>query len=317
MPDANPWSADDMPDLSSRTVVITGGNSGIGYEAALVLAARHANVVIACRSLDRARTAASAIANAHPGAGVKVMELDLANLASVRAFADAFHKQHQRLDVLCNNAGVMAIPYCRTADGFEMQFGTNHLGHFALTGLLMDLLISTANSRVITVSSSAHHIGWIRFDDLHGEHRYRKWLAYGQSKLANLLFAFELQRKFDRTGAKHISIGCTPGYAATNLQSVGPRMAGSAALASMWAWSNSLFAVSAAKGRSADSLCCGGAQPARRRVHRSEVGWYRAGAPGRNLVQCAHPRRADRRQTVGGVRAANRGALSDLVQWTY
>lgn len=248
MPDAKPWSAHDVPDLSSRTVVITGGNSGIGYEAALVLAARHANVVIACRSLDRARTAASAIANAHPGAAVKVMELDLANLASVQAFADAFHKQHQRLDVLCNNAGVMALPYRRTADSFEMQFGTNHLGHFALTGLLMDLLIGTANSRVVTVSSSAHHIGWIRFDDLHGEHRYRKWLAYGQSKLANLLFAFELQRKFDRTGAKHISIGCTPGYAATNLQSAGPRMAGSAALESMWAWSNRLFAVSAAKG---------------------------------------------------------------------
>jgi NAD(P)-dependent dehydrogenase (short-subunit alcohol dehydrogenase family) len=129
-----------------------------------------------------------------------------------------------------------------------MQFGTNHLGHFALTGLLMDLLIGTANSRVVTVSSSAHHIGWIRLDDLHGEHRYRKWLAYGQSKLANLLFAFELQRKFDRTGAKHLSIGCTPGYAATNLQSAGPRMAGSAALESMWAWSNRLFAVSAAKG---------------------------------------------------------------------
>jgi NAD(P)-dependent dehydrogenase (short-subunit alcohol dehydrogenase family) len=129
-----------------------------------------------------------------------------------------------------------------------MQFGTNHLGHFALTGLLMDLLIGTPNSRVVTVSSSAHHIGWIRFDDLQGERRYRKWLAYGQSKLANLLFAFELQRKFDRTGEKHISIGCTPGYVATNLQSAGPRMEGSAAMESMWTWSNSLFAVSAAKG---------------------------------------------------------------------
>ena len=124
-----------------RTFVITGGNSGIGYEAALVFAASRAKVVIACRSLDRARTAASAIVNAHPGAAVEVMEVDLASLASVRSFADAFHKQHQRLDVLCNNAGVMAIPYRRTVDGFEMQFGTNHLGHFALTGLLMDLLI--------------------------------------------------------------------------------------------------------------------------------------------------------------------------------
>jgi len=162
VPDVKPWTANDVPDLSGRTFIITGGNSGIGYEAASGLAARHANVVIACRSLDRARTAASAIANAHPGAAVEVMEVDLASLASVRAFADAFHKQHQRLDVLCNNAGVMALPYRRTADGFEMQFGTNHLGHFALTGLLMDLLMGTPNSRVVTVSLAAH-ITWVGY----------------------------------------------------------------------------------------------------------------------------------------------------------
>ncbi len=166
----------------------------------------------------------------------------------MRAFAHAFTERNRRLDVLCNNAGVMAIPYRRTADGFEMQLGTNHLGHFALTGLLLDLLLATAGARVVTVSSSAHHIGWMRLDDLQLEHGYRKWLAYGQSKLANLLFAFELQRKCDRAGAKLISIGCTPGYAATNLQSAGPRMEGSAALESMWALSNRLFAASAAMG---------------------------------------------------------------------
>ena len=244
MPDAKSWGADNVPDLAGKTVVVTGGNSGIGYEAALQFAEKGAQVVLACRSLEKARAAAGAIAATYPKAAVEVMELDLANLGSVRAFADAFHQQHRRLDVLCNNAGVMAIPYRRTTDGFEMQFGTNHLGHFALTGLLL----GTTNLRVVTVSSSAHHIGWIRFDDLQGERSYRKWLAYGQSKLANLLFAFELQRKFDRAGAKHISVGCTPGYAATNLQSAGPRMAGSAAMESMWAWSNRLFAVSAAMG---------------------------------------------------------------------
>src|SRR5215469_15532601 len=248
MPDANRWSTDHLPDLTGKTIAVTGANSGIGYEAALQFARKGANVVLACRSLDKARSAADTIAAVHKGAAVEVMELDVANLKSVRAFADAFAASHQRLDVLCNNAGVMAIPYRRTADGFEMQFGTNHLGHFALTGWLMKLLLGTAGARVVTVSSSAHHIGWMRFEDLQSQRSYRKWLAYGQSKLANLLFAFELQRRCDRAGAKLVSVGVTPGYAATNLQSVGPQMRGSAALESMWAMSNQLFAVSAAMG---------------------------------------------------------------------
>ncbi len=248
MADTKPWTADDLPDLSAKTIAVTGGNSGIGYEAALQFARKGANVVLACRSMDKARAAAAAIVAAHPGAAVEVMELDLSNLASVRSFADAFHTHHRQLDVLCNNAGIMAIPYRRTVDGFEMQFGTNHLGHFALTGLLLDLLLGTRGARVVTVSSDAHHIGWMRFDDLQRERGYRKWLAYGQSKLANLLFAFELQRRADRAGAKLISVGCNPGYAATNLQSAGPRMQGSAALESLWGLSNRLFAVSAAQG---------------------------------------------------------------------
>ncbi len=248
MADTKPWTADDLPDLSGKTIAVTGGNSGIGYEAALQFARKGANVVLACRSMEKARAAAAAIVAAHPGAAVGVMELDLSNLASVRTFAEAFRTQHRQLDVLCNNAGIMAIPYRRTVDGFEMQFGTNHLGHFALTGLLLDLLLGTSGARVVTVSSDAHHIGWMRFDDLQRERGYRKWLAYGQSKLANLLFAFELQRRADRTGAKLISVGCNPGYAATNLQSAGPRMQGSAALESLWGLSNRLFAVSAAQG---------------------------------------------------------------------
>jgi len=248
MAEAKPWSADDVPDLSGKTVAITGGNSGIGYEAALVFARRHASVVIACRSVEKGRAAASAITAAHPGAAIEVMELDLASLASVRAFAEAFRGRYRRLEVLCNNAGVMALPYRRTADGFEMQFGTNHLGHFALTGLLMELLLGTAGARVVTVSSGMHHVGSVRFDDLQSEHSYGKWRAYGQSKLANLLFAFELQRRADRAGAKLISVGCNPGYIATNLQAAGPKMEGSALMESLWAWSNRWFAEDGATG---------------------------------------------------------------------
>jgi NAD(P)-dependent dehydrogenase (short-subunit alcohol dehydrogenase family) len=248
MPDAKYWSDAHLPDLAGKTVVITGANSGIGYEAAAVMAAHHANTILACRSMEKAHAAAANIRSTIHGAAVEVMELDLAQLASVHAFAAAFHRTHRRLDVLCNNAGVMAIPYRRTADGFEMQFGTNHLGHFALTGLLLDLLISTPGARVVTVSSSAHHIGWMRFDDLQGERSYQKWLAYGQSKLANLLFAFELQRRCSSAEGGIVSVGCTPGYADTNLQSVGPRMDGSALMESMWSFTNRWLAVSAAMG---------------------------------------------------------------------
>jgi NAD(P)-dependent dehydrogenase (short-subunit alcohol dehydrogenase family) len=249
MSDAEGWSAADLPDFSGKTVVITGANSGIGYEAALALARRHATVILACRSLERARAAAAAISAAAAEGAVEVMELDLASLKSVKGFAESFHQRHHRLDVLCNNAGVMALPYRRTADGFEMQFGTNHLGHFALTILLLDLLLATPGARVVTVSSGMHWVGSIRFDNLQWERGgYRKWLAYGRSKLANLLFAFELQRKADRIGAKLISAGCNPGYAATNLQSAGPRMSGSPLMESLWAFSNRYFAENAATG---------------------------------------------------------------------
>jgi NAD(P)-dependent dehydrogenase (short-subunit alcohol dehydrogenase family) len=248
MPDPQAWAAQNLPDLSGKTIIVTGGNSGIGYEAALEFAGKGAMVVLACRSLERGRAAAASIRAAHTGAKIGVMELDLSELASVRGFADAFHRQHRRIDILCNNAGVMAIPYRRTVDGFEMQLGTNHLGHFALTGLLLDLLLDTAGARVVTVSSSAQHIGWIRFDDLQRERGYSRWLAYGQSKLANLLFAFELERRLERAGKKLISVACSPGYAATNLQTAGARMDGSSLRESMWSLSNRLFAISAAKG---------------------------------------------------------------------
>ena len=248
MPEKKAWTADDMPDLSGRTIVVTGGNSGIGYEAALELARKRADVIIACRDLGKARSAAAQISASSPDAEVDVMELDLSNLASVRSFADAFHSKYQTLDVLCNNAGVMAIPYRQTVDGFEMQFGTNHLGHFALTGLLLDRLLATDGARVVNVASGAHRMGSIRFDDLQWHNGYRKWRAYGQSKLANLLFTFELQRRADAAGAKLLSVACHPGYAATNLQAAGPRMQGSSMLESLFSVGNSLFAQSAAMG---------------------------------------------------------------------
>ena len=248
MPDKKAWTADDMADLSGKTIVVTGGNSGIGYEAALEFARKRADVIIACRDSGKARTAAAQISASSPGARVEVMELDLSNLASVRSFADAFHRGRPALHVLCNNAGVMAIPYRQTVDGFEMQFGTNHLGHFALTGLLLDRLLATDGARVVNVSSGAHRMGKIRFDDLQWHNGYRKWMAYGQSKLANLLFTFELQRRADAAGAKLVSVACHPGYAATNLQAAGPRMQGSTMLESLFSLGNSLFAQSAAMG---------------------------------------------------------------------
>jgi NAD(P)-dependent dehydrogenase (short-subunit alcohol dehydrogenase family) len=242
------WTADSIPDLSSKTVVVTGGNSGIGYEAALEFARKGARTVLACRSVDKAQGAADRIKLRHPAAKVEVMELDLASLASVRAFAKKFRDDHSQLHVLCNNAGVMALPYRTTADGFEMQFGTNHLGHFALTGLLLDLLLASDSARVVTVSSSAHRMGSIRFDDLNWKQNYSKWRAYGQSKLANLLFTFEFQRKLDAAKLKLLSVACHPGYAATNLQAAGPHMQGSAILESLMDVGNRVFAQSAAMG---------------------------------------------------------------------
>jgi NAD(P)-dependent dehydrogenase (short-subunit alcohol dehydrogenase family) len=248
MPERSRWTAADLPDLAGKTIVVTGANSGIGYEAALELARAHATVVLACRRLEGANAAADQIRGAAPGAAVEVMALDLASLASVRAFADAFKLAHPTLDVLVNNAGVMALPYRKTADGFEMQFGTNHLGHFALTGLLLDQLLAAGSARVVTVSSTAHRLGKIRFDDLNWERGYRKWYAYGQSKLANLLFMFELNRKAQRAGVKLTSVACHPGYAATNLQAAGPRMAGASLMEWGTAVANRIFAQNAAMG---------------------------------------------------------------------
>jgi NAD(P)-dependent dehydrogenase (short-subunit alcohol dehydrogenase family) len=221
------WSTADIADQSGRLAVVTGANSGIGFVAARELARARARVVLAVRDTARGEEAATKVRSVASGADVEVMALDLAELSSVRSFATAFGESHDGPDLLVNNAGVMALPYRTTADGFEMQFGTNHLGHFALTGLLLAGLRGRPEPRVVTLSSGAHRMGRIDFDDLQGGRSYKKWKAYGQSKLANLLFAFELGRRATAAGLALTSVAAHPGYAATNLQAAGPKMSGS------------------------------------------------------------------------------------------
>jgi NAD(P)-dependent dehydrogenase (short-subunit alcohol dehydrogenase family) len=216
------WTAEQIPDQQGRTAIVTGANSGLGLVVARELAGAGAHVIIASRDTGKAATALGLIRAAHPAANVEVGQLDLANLGSVRAFAQHFLAGHDRLDLLVNNAGIMAAPRSRTADGFELQFGTNHLGHFALTGLLMPAFNQRVGTRVVTVSSNNHKAGQMRLDDLQGEQHYSRWGAYAQSKLANLLFMLELDRRLKAAGLPMISVAAHPGYSATNLQLSGP-----------------------------------------------------------------------------------------------
>jgi len=207
------WTTQDMPDLSGRTALVTGANSGLGWWTTKALAEHGAEVTMAVRNLDKGEQAAAQM----PGT-VQVRLLDLADLASVRAFAQTWSAEHpQGLDLLINNAGIMAVPRRLTAEGHESQLATNHLGHFALTGLLLPALVARPHSRVVTVSSQAHRFGRMDFDDLMGERRYNSWRAYGQSKLANLLFTSELQRRVDLAGMSITACAAHPGFAATNL----------------------------------------------------------------------------------------------------
>ncbi|HEX7610172.1 MAG TPA: oxidoreductase [Solirubrobacteraceae bacterium] len=214
------WTSAQIPDQSGRTAVVTGANSGLGLSAARELARHGAKVVLACRNTEKGAAAVGAIEAAAPGARVELAELDLGSLASVEAFAGAFRAGHgaEGLDLLINNAGVMAPPRRETADGFELQLGTNLLGHFALTGRLIGLMEGREDARVVTLSSNAHKMGTIDFDDLQSERGYRRWSAYGQSKLADLMFALELDRRLRAAGSKIRSVAAHPGYAATNLQ---------------------------------------------------------------------------------------------------
>ncbi len=238
------WTPAQIPDQHGRTAIVTGANSGIGLEAARELARSGAHVVLACRNAEKGEAALRDMKATAPDASVELAELDLGSLVSVKAFAARFTADQKGLDLLINNAGVMAPPRQMTADNFELQFGTNHLGHFALTGLVIRSMEGRANARVVNVSSSAHRAGHMNFDDLQGEQHYGRWSAYGQSKLANLLFTFELNRRLAAASSKIISVAAHPGYAATNLQFVGiPTF-----LAPVMSVGNALFAQSAAMG---------------------------------------------------------------------
>jgi NAD(P)-dependent dehydrogenase (short-subunit alcohol dehydrogenase family) len=216
------WTAADIPDQSGRTAVVTGANSGLGLASAEALAAAGATVVMACRDTGKADVVAAPLRGRHPNATVVVEPLDLADLDSVAAFAERFGAEYGDLDLLINNAGVMAPPRRFTKDGFELQFGVNHLGHFALTGQLLGRMEGREDARVVTVSSTAHRLGRISFDNLEGERRYFRWFAYCQSKLANVLFMAELERRLRAAGSGIKSLAAHPGYAATNLQTAAP-----------------------------------------------------------------------------------------------
>ncbi|MER7177842.1 oxidoreductase [Streptomyces mesophilus] len=240
------WTAREIPDQTGRTAVVTGANSGIGLAAARELARRGARVLLACRSEARGEEARARIVAEVPDADVEFAPLDLADLQSVREFAAAF--DGERLDLLINNAGVMALPYGKTADGFETQFGVNHLGHFALTGLLLPKLLATPGARIVTVSSGMHFLSNIDIGDLNSEKKYRRWVAYGRSKTANLLFTHELARRLEATGSEVVAAAAHPGFARTNLQTAGVRMEGRRLAARVAGLGTQLLAQSAESG---------------------------------------------------------------------
>jgi NAD(P)-dependent dehydrogenase (short-subunit alcohol dehydrogenase family) len=235
------WVPADMPDQTGRTVLVTGANSGLGFHTTLELARKGARVLMACRNPAKADTALAMVRKEVDSPSVELVQLDLASLDSVERAAEDVAGRVPHLDLLVNNAGIMAVPYGRTADGFEMQFGTNHLGHFALTGRLLPLLLKADEPRVVTVSSGAHVIGKMRFDDLTADGNYQRWRRYGMSKLANLLFTSELHR---RARGRVLATAAHPGYAATHLQ----EGQGQAAFQALMSFGNKVLAQSDSQG---------------------------------------------------------------------
>ena len=213
------WDINNIPDLRGKVIIITGGNSGLGYESVKALAGKGAEVILASRSIEKGEQARKSIIEENPEADIKVMQLDLGDLDSIKKFSEEFKNEYDRLDILMNNAGIMTTPYFKTKDGFEAQNGTNHLGHFALTGLLIDLIKKTKGSRVVNISSNAHKAGKIDFDNYLFEEGkgYSPMKSYGRSKLSNLLFTYELQRKLESKGTDAIAVAAHPGFSRTNL----------------------------------------------------------------------------------------------------
>ena len=236
------WKIKMMEDQTGKVVIITGSNTGIGYHMAYGLASKGANVVMACRNLEKASDSRNKILKDFPKANIKLYQLDLADLDNIKYFANKFINENDKLDILINNAGVMIPPYSKTKNDFELQFGTNHLGHFALTGLLLPLLEKNDNGRIITVSSIAHNPGIIDFNDLNSERKkYSKWSSYSQSKISNLCFTIELDRRLKAGGFSTISLASHPGYSNTELQRY----------SIIWRILNVFFATSAKKGAEA------------------------------------------------------------------
>ena len=215
------WSTNDMPSQQGKIALITGANSGIGFEAAKALAEKGAHVIMACRNPQKANEAMDTLRREVPNADITFLQMDLASQSSIKAAVETFKEDHTQLDLLINNAGVMWLPKSDTEDGYEMQFGTNHLGHFTLTGLLLDMLTNTPDSRIVTVSSLGHYTGKIHFDDIKLDKRYGKHKSYAQAKLANLMFAYELDRKLKAAGKNTRSIAVHPGGSSTNLATPG------------------------------------------------------------------------------------------------
>jgi len=215
------WSVEQLPDLTGKTYLITGGNAGLGFQAAKYLGANGANLVLACRSLDKATHASSMLRKTIKGK-VEILQLDLSDLSSVRRAADEAHQRFNKLDGLINNAGIMQCPKKQTKDGFEMQVGTNHLGHFLFSGLMLDL-VEAGKGRFVTLTSIANRVDGLKLDDLMSDNDYSPNGAYVKSKISNLMFALELDARLKESGSSAISIACHPGYSNTNLQSAGPK----------------------------------------------------------------------------------------------
>jgi NAD(P)-dependent dehydrogenase (short-subunit alcohol dehydrogenase family) len=243
------WCDRNLPNLKGKKVLVTGANSGLGYHTTKGLALKGAHVIMGCRNMKRAHEAHDQLLDEYPNLSLEIEELDLADLESVREAAKAVIRDHEALDILCNNAGIMMIPYDTTQQGFEKQIGVNHLGHFALTAHLMPALLNADAARVVNISSIYHKRGDVEVDDLSFESRgYDKTKAYAQSKLANLLFTYELERRFRAHQSQAISLAAHPGYADTNLQYKGPELSGSALMKGVMAVANAVFAQSAQQG---------------------------------------------------------------------
>lgn len=242
------WTYNDIPSQEGRLAIVTGANSGLGYYTAKGLAGKGCEVIMACRNARKASDAKKSLLKEKPELKLEVMELDLADLDSVRSFAVKFREKYNKLDLLINNAGLMAIPRRMTKDGFEMQFGVNHLGHFALTSHLFDLLKATDGSRIVNVSSAAHKMGKIRFEDINWEKSYQKWSAYGMSKLANIHFTYELADRISSAAMDVKVLAAHPGYSDSSLIEKGAEMNGRKIMVKAGKFANRIFAQSTAMG---------------------------------------------------------------------